>query len=114
MHIVTEAGVQRLRLMKFDQFRVLDHVIKDLHRSFHQFLAGHVIHLHLGLHDGVFLQHILVLEMSLQIAAIYQASQLTLVKIFQTALLGEIRVHSLLSYTAITGGHRDLIEGLMR
>lgn len=100
--------------MKLDQFRVLDHIIKDLHRPFHLFLAGHIIHLHPGLHDGVFLQHILVFKMSFKIATIYQASQLSLVKIFQTTLLGEIRAHFLLSNTAIAGGHRDLIEGLMR
>ena len=106
--------MQRLCLMKLDQIRIFDYVIEYLHRSFHLLLAGHVIHLHLGLHDGVLLQHILVLEVSLKIAAINQASQLTLVKIFQTTLLGEIRVHFLLSHTAIAGGHWDLIEGLMR
>lgn len=113
LHIVTKPSVQRLSLMKLDQIRVLDYVIQDLHRSFHLLLTSHVIHLHLGLHDGVLLQHILVLEMSLKIAAIYQSGQLSLVKIFQATLLCEIRVHFLLSHTAIAGGHWDLIKGLM-
>lgn len=70
LHVVNEYGVQSLSLMKLHQFRGLDYVIQDLHRSFHLLLAGHVIMLHLGLHDGVLFQHLLVLEVSLEIAAI--------------------------------------------